>query len=117
MRISHFLRTESPLIVAALSTVFVLAFDEALFTQIGAAWQAILLFVWLFGVILAAAFGVVHHAEALAHKYGEPYGTLILTTSVIGIEVIMIATMMLTGEPAPTLARDTMYSVIMIVIK
>merc|ERR1711969_142923 len=50
----------------------------------------------LFGVILAAAFGVVRHADALAVQLGEPYGTLILTLSVISIEVMMISAVMLT---------------------
>ncbi|MEE2676997.1 MAG: calcium:proton antiporter [Myxococcota bacterium] len=70
----------------------------------------------LFGVILAAAFGVVRHADALAVQLGEPYGTLILTLSVISIEVMMISAVMLTGDENPTLARETMYAVIMIVL-
>ena len=74
------------------------------------------IFIWLFVVILWLAFSVVRHAECLAVKLGEPYGTLILTVSVIGIEAVMIASVMLTGENNPTLARDTMFSVIMIVL-
>ena len=49
-------------------------------------------------------------------SFGEPYGTLILTLSVIGLEVIMIATVMVTGENVPTMARDTMFAVMMIVL-
>jgi len=45
-------------------------------------WLAIM-FIWLFGVMVWCAFGVVRHAEALAERFGEPYGTLILTISVI----------------------------------
>ncbi|MDP7572329.1 MAG: calcium:proton antiporter, partial [Myxococcota bacterium] len=67
-------------------------------------------------VILAAAFGVVRHADALAVLLGEPYGTLILTLSVISIEVMMISAVMLTGAENPTLARETMYAVVMIVL-
>lgn len=74
------------------------------------------LFAWLFAVMLWAAFGVVRHADALAELLGEPYGTLILTISVIGIEVSLIAAVMLTGEASPTLARDTMFAVLMIVL-
>ncbi len=70
----------------------------------------------IFGVMLAAVFRVVHHAECLAHIFGEPYGTLILTLSVIGIEVALITAVMLTGDNTPTLARDTMFSVLMIVL-
>lgn len=74
------------------------------------------LFVWLFFAILALSFGVVRHADCLAVLLGEPYGTLILTLSVIGIEAAMMAQLMLNGEDSPTLARDTMFSVLMIVL-
>ena len=73
-------------------------------------------FIWLFIVMLWLSFGVVRHADCLAIILGEPYGTLILTLAVISIEVIMIAAVMLTGENNPTLARDTMFSVLMIVL-
>lgn len=72
--------------------------------------------VWLFVVILLSAFAIVRHAESLAELLGEPLGTLILTLSVIGIEVMMISAVMLTGEEKPTLARDTMFAVVMIVL-
>ena len=96
----------------------------ALFTVFGTAWLGELgnplwygfLFVWLFAVMLWLAFGVVRHADSLAVQLGEPYGTLILTVSVISIEVVMIAAVMLTGENNPTLARDTLFSVLMIVL-
>lgn len=114
--VGRFAAKETPLFVAAVSTVLMLIFGKALTGAAAPPVTLLLVFVWLFAVILGAAFGVVRHAEVLAHKYGEPYGTLILTISVIGIEVIMIATMMLTGDPDPTTARDTMYSVVMIVI-
>ncbi|MEM7179101.1 MAG: calcium:proton antiporter [Pseudomonadota bacterium] len=74
------------------------------------------LLVVIFLMMLTAVFRVVHHAECLAEIYGEPYGTLILTLSVIGIEVALITAVMLTGDNAPTLARDTMFSVVMIVL-
>ncbi len=79
------------------------------------AWYAFL-FLWLFAVILWLAFGVVRHADGLAVLLGEPYGTLILTVAVIGIEVVMISAVMLTGADNPTLARDTMFAVLMIVL-
>jgi Ca2+:H+ antiporter len=74
------------------------------------------LFALVFGAMLWLAFGVVHHAECLAEKLGEPYGTLILTLAVISIEVVMISALMLHGDSNPTLARDTMFSVLMIVL-
>ena len=76
----------------------------------------LLLFLWLFGVMIWGAAAVVHHAEALAERLGEPYGTLILTIAVVGIEVALIAAVMLSGDGSPTLARDTMFAVLMIVL-
>jgi Ca2+:H+ antiporter len=57
----------------------------------------------------------VHHAEAIAERIGEPYGTLLLTLAVTVIEVALIATIMLGEKPVPTLARDTVFAVVMIV--
>ena len=66
--------------------------------------------------MLVSAFAVVRHAESLAHHYGEPYGTLILTLSAVAIEVIMISAMMLNEDPDPTLGRDTIYATLMIIV-
>jgi len=71
---------------------------------------------WLFTVILWSAISVVRHADCLAIKFGEPYGTLILTLSAITIEVVMISVAMLHGANNPTLARDAMFAVIMIAL-
>lgn len=67
----------------------------------------------LFAVIIYAALSVAHHAELLAEKFGEPYGTLILTMSAVTVEVVIIAIMMIHSHN-PTLARDTIYSAIML---
>ena len=67
-------------------------------------------------VILAAAIAVVRHAEVLAHRLGEPAGTLLLTLAITGLEVAMVGFVMSTGEEKPTLARDTMYAVVMLVL-
>jgi Ca2+:H+ antiporter len=72
---------------------------------------AALLLVILFGTVFAA----VHHAELIAERIGEPYGTLLLTLAVTIIEVALIATIMLGDKPVPTLARDTVFAVVMIV--
>jgi Ca2+:H+ antiporter len=69
------------------------------------------LLVILFGTVFAA----VHHAEVIAERIGEPYGTLLLTLSVTVIEVALIATIMLGEKAVPTLARDTVFAVVMIV--
>jgi Ca2+:H+ antiporter len=60
-------------------------------------------------------FAAVHHAEVIAERIGEPYGTLLLTLAVTIIEVALIATIMLGEKPVPTLARDTVFAVVMIV--
>jgi len=76
----------------------------------------ILVFLWLFAVILWSAVSVARHADCLAIKWGEPYGTLVLTLSAITIEVVMVSTAMLHGENNPTLGRDSIFSVIMIAL-
>jgi Ca2+:H+ antiporter len=76
----------------------------------GLAFAAVLLVI-LFGTVFAA----VHHAEVIAERIGEPYGTLLLTLAVTVIEVALIATIMLGDKPVPTLARDTVFAVVMIV--
>ncbi|WP_082735570.1 calcium:proton antiporter [Polycladidibacter stylochi] len=78
--------------------------------------QQLLFFVLVFGVMLWCAFGVVRQADKLAVLLGEPYGTLILTLSVIGIEVSLIVSIMLTGDSNAAVARDTMTAVLNIVL-
>jgi len=73
------------------------------------------LFLWLFAVMLGASFAVVRHADHLAEMLREPVGTIILTLAVTSIEVMMISALMLNGNN-PTLARDTMFSVVMVVL-
>ncbi|MGO4333958.1 calcium:proton antiporter [Labrys sp. KB_33_2] len=77
---------------------------------------AVAVFLWLLAVIMWTAFGVVHEAEVLAHRLGEPYGTLILTLAIVIIEVALISAVMLGAKGAPTLGRDTMFAVLMIVL-
>jgi Ca2+:H+ antiporter len=79
-------------------------------SPIGLVFAAVLLVI-LFGTVFAA----VHHAEVIAERIGEPYGTLLLTLAVTVIEVALIATIMLGEKPVPTLARDTVFAVVMIV--
>jgi len=67
----------------------------------------------LFVVIIYSAMSVAHHAEMLAEKFGEPYGTLILTMSAVIVEIVIIVIMMMHAHN-PNLARDTIYSAIML---
>lgn len=67
----------------------------------------------MLGCVLAA----VHHAEVIAHRVGEPYGTLLLAVAVTIIEVALIVSLMLTGGPSTTaLARDTVFAAVMIIL-
>jgi len=70
-------------------------------------------FAILFAVIIYSAMSVAHHAEMLAEKFGEPYGTLILTISAVIVEIIIIVIIMMHAK-SPVLARDTIYSAIML---
>jgi Ca2+:H+ antiporter len=74
------------------------------------------LFIWIFGVMIWASFAAVHHADSLAELLGEPYGTLILTFSVTCIEVSVVSAVMLSGPVDPTVPRDTMLAVMMLVL-
>ena len=77
---------------------------------------SILLLVWLLGVILWCAFGVIAEADELAELLGEPLGTLILTFSIVALEVVLISAALLGEGASPTLGRDTMFAVMMIVL-
>lgn len=70
----------------------------------------------IIAVILLCSFGVVHEAEALARRLGDPYGTLILTLSIVTIEVVLIAAVMLGPGDHATIARDSVMAVSMIIL-
>jgi Ca2+:H+ antiporter len=74
-------------------------------------------FLVVFALVLGGAvFAAVHHAEVVAHRLGEPFGTLVLAVAVTVIEVALIVSVMLTGGPEKAaLARDTVFSAVMIV--
>src|ERR1044071_3786453 len=110
------LRAEFPLILGLASAVFFLWLGSAALDQIGHILTLSGIFVWLFFGVLWSAISVVRHADCLALKMGEPYGTLILTLSAIAIEVVMMSAAMLHGANNPTLARDMMFAVVMIVL-
>ncbi|HVX74747.1 MAG TPA: ionic transporter y4hA [Bradyrhizobium sp.] len=98
-------------LLAAMLFGFVTAVDYTFaLSPAGLLFSAVLLVI-LFGTVFAA----VHHAERIAERIGEPFGTLLLTLSVTIIEVALIATIMLGEKGVPTLARDTVFAVVMIV--
>jgi Ca2+:H+ antiporter len=76
-------------------------------------WWVLVLACGLVGTVLSA----VHHAEVVAHKVGEPYGTLVLALAITVIEVALIVSMMLAGGPETTaLARDTVFAAVMLIL-
>ena len=68
-------------------------------------------------VLMTAVLSAVHHAEVIAHRLGEPFGSLVLAVAVTVIEVALIISLMLAGgEAAAATARDTVFSAVMIVL-
>jgi Ca2+:H+ antiporter len=68
-------------------------------------------------VLIGSVLAAVHHAEVIAHKVGEPFGTLVLAIAVTVIEVSLIVSLMLSNAgDATTLARDTVFAAIMIIL-
>src|SRR5436190_14458363 len=110
------LRSEFSLIIGVITAAIFLWFGSRLVENLEHPGAVGVVFLWLFVAVLWSAISVVRHADCLAIKYGEPYGTLILTLSAITIEVMMISAAMLHGKNNPTLARDMMFAVIMIAL-
>ncbi len=105
------LKNEYPLLLAAITAIAGFPLEHALIENgalgVGVAFVVIIL------VIIAVSMRVAHHAEVLAVHFGEPYGTMILTSSAVIVEVVMLAILMMNSHH-PTLARDTVYSAVMI---
>jgi Ca2+:H+ antiporter len=110
-----FILQEKPVLIALAAVVATHLFHDFFFVNNTITFTVILFFA-VFAIIINAAFSVVHHAEVLAVKFGEPYGTMILTFSAVTVEIIMISAMMLHGDKDPALARDTIFSTLMILI-
>jgi Ca2+:H+ antiporter len=109
-------RNEWPLLMSVGTTLLFLSFGKAWLADLSSvAWFSFLLG-WLFGAILISAFAVVRHAEEIAVQLGEPFGTLILTLSMSGMEMLMIAAVMYTGQGESSLGRDTMLAIVMVVL-
>ena len=68
-------------------------------------------------ILIACVLAAVHHAEVVAHRVGEPFGTLVLAVAVTVIEVSLIVSLMLSDAgDASSLARDTVFAAIMIIL-
>jgi Ca2+:H+ antiporter len=115
-RLAPFLRREWPVVANVVTMGLFLAFGRQLLADLSHGLRFWLVLAWLLGSILLAVFAVVRHAERVAAKLGEPLGTLVLTLAITGIEVMIIVATMSAGHGSPTLARDTTFAVIMIVL-
>ncbi|ESQ87364.1 calcium:proton antiporter [Asticcacaulis sp. AC460] len=107
----NLLRKELFLVIAAAVAVLAMVTEHSILHAGQGA--SLIAGIVLIGVIIMASLRVAHHAEILAEKVGEPYGTMILTLSAVLVEVVILA-IMLNGSPQPTLARDTIYSAVML---
>src|SRR5437879_2614134 len=111
-----FVRSEYPFFIGLATAAIFLALGSEVLENVAHPYVLGAIFVWLLAAVLWSAMSVVRHADCLAVKCGEPYGTLILTLSAISIEVVMISAAMLHGANNPTLARDMMFGVVMIAL-
>ena len=116
MKIIALARRELPMLVGMAALALLFGIGPHRLTDVRNPLQGGLEFAGLFTVILWAAIGVMRHADHLAYRLGEPLGTLILTLSAVSIEVSLIAALVLHGDANPTIARDTMFAVLMIIL-
>lgn len=110
------MRKEAFLAVSVFTCLIFLLWPEALFSRLSNPTCLVLVLAWLFSAMLGSSLSVVRHADRIAARLGEPYGTLILTLSVTFIEVTSITAVMLHGANNPTLVRETILAVVMIVL-
>ncbi len=105
-----YLKSEFPIAIALAILVLGFALEHGAVEQGGGMLWGLLLVI--LAAIIGVAFRIAHHAEVLAMRFGEPYGTLILTLAAVSVEVVILV-VLLTGEPNPTLARDTVFAAVM----
>lgn len=105
-----YLKSEFPIAIALFVLGLGFAFEHAAVEHGGAMLWGLLLVI--LAAIIGVAFRIAHHAEVLAVRLGEPYGTLILTLAAVSVEVVILVVLLM-GEPNPTLARDTVFAAVM----
>jgi Ca2+:H+ antiporter len=114
--INRIIKHEWPLLLSTATTLLFLMFGKIWLADFSDPLWFVFMLTWLFGTILLSAFAVVRHAEAVAIHLGEPLGTLVLTLSMSGMEMMMIAAVMYSTQGASSLGRDTMLAILMIVL-
>jgi Ca2+:H+ antiporter len=105
-----YLRPEFPIAIALIVLLLGFSFEHAAVEHGGVMLWGLLLVI--LAAIIGVAFRIAHHAEVLAMRFGEPYGTLILTLAAVSVEVVILI-VLLQGTPNPTLARDTVFAAVM----
>lgn len=105
-----YLKSEFPIAIAIAILGLGFALEHAAVEHGGLALWGLLLVILT--AIIGVAFRIAHHAEVLAIRFGEPYGTLILTLAAVSVEVVILVVLLM-GEPNPTLARDTVFAAVM----
>jgi Ca2+:H+ antiporter len=105
-----YLKSEYPIAIALFILGLGFALEHGAVESGGAALWGLLLVI--LAAIIGVAFRIAHHAEVLALRFGEPYGTLILTLAAVSVEVVILVVLLM-GEPNPTLARDTVFAAVM----
>ncbi|MDD3883830.1 MAG: calcium:proton antiporter [Gallionella sp.] len=103
-------RSETPILLALIVLLLGFTFEHSAVEHGGPIlWGTLLV---ILTAVIGVAFRIAHHAEVLAIRLGEPYGTLILTLAAVSVEVVILI-VLLQGSPNPTLARDTVFSAVM----
>jgi Ca2+:H+ antiporter len=105
-----YLKSEFPIAIALLVLGLGFALEHGAVEHGGITLWGLLLVI--LAAIIGVAFRIAHHAEVLAMRLGEPYGTLILTLAAVSVEVVILV-VLLQGAPNPTLARDTVFAAVM----
>src|SRR5512135_2501398 len=104
---TKYLKSEFPIAIALLVLGLGFALEHGAVAHGGATLWGLLLVI--LAAIIGVAFRIAHHAEVLAMRLGEPYGTLILTLAAVSVKVVILI-VLLQGAPNPTLARDSVFS-------
>src|SRR3972149_5919543 len=105
-----YIKAESQIVVALIILGLGFALEHSAVEHGGTMLWGLLLV--MLAAIIGVAFRIAHHAEVLAMRLGEPYGTLILTLAAVSVEVVILVVLLM-GEPNPTLARDTVFAAVM----